>query len=126
MSLGEIKANMSVFIGAGSETVATILCGAVYHLCKSPCMMTKVQQEIRSAFERQDNITMENTLELPCLSAVLAESGRVYPGALAGQPHIVPQGGASVCGHWLPGGVSISNFPHSTWSQRGCMQCSCS
>ncbi|KAL8818808.1 MAG: hypothetical protein Q9191_007859 [Dirinaria sp. TL-2023a] len=107
MNLAEIKANISLFIGAGSESVATVLCGALYYLGRDNRILNKVQDEVRSAFGAQDQITLDSTLELPYLSAVLAESSRMYPGALAGQPHIVPSGGASVCGHWIPGGVSV-------------------
>ncbi|KAL6715592.1 hypothetical protein ACLMJK_006553 [Lecanora helva] len=107
MSLREIKANMSVFIGAGSETVATTLCGAVYYLGKNPHALVKAQNEVRDAFRASEGINMASTLDLPYLSAVLAESGRVYPGALAGQPHIAPSGGASVCGQWIPEGTRV-------------------
>ena len=110
MSLAEIKANTSVFMGAGSEATATVLCGATYYLAKNPNTLAKVTREVRAAFDKSDQITLQSTLGLGYLDAVIMEANRMYPPGLAGQPVISPPEGAMVSGYWIPGGVSSISF----------------
>ena len=103
----EIKSNMSLFIVAGSESVATNLSGATYHLLRNPRTMEKIVEEVCGNFEAESDINAQSVEQLPYLLAVLAETNRIYPTALTGQACRVPAGGDTISGYWVPGDVSI-------------------
>lgn len=108
MTIPELKANASLFIGAGSFSTATVLCGAIYHLCKNPSALQAATAEVRGTFQTREGITVDGAAHLKYLAAVIKESHRMYPAALAGSPHVTPDDGADVSGHWIPGGVCVS------------------
>jgi hypothetical protein len=108
ISRDEIDSTMAILVIAGSETTATILAGSIYLLLKNPDKMKKLKEEILSEFKNADEITILRTSQLPYLFAVLEESLRVYPPVPVALPRIVPPEGASICGCWIPGGVSLS------------------
>lgn len=60
MSLDEIGENANVFIVAGSETTATLLSGTTFYLLKNPDIYSKLVEEIRSTFEREEDINLSN------------------------------------------------------------------
>lgn len=91
----------------GSETTATLLTGALYHLLTYPSTLTLLLSEIRTAFPQTTRPTMATTAPLPYLNAVLEESLRVYPPSAFAQARIVPADGAVVCGEVLPAGTSV-------------------
>ncbi|KAH7303652.1 cytochrome P450 [Stachybotrys elegans] len=108
MTRSEIVENSAVLIVAGSETTATLLSGATYYLLTYPKVYKKVVQEIRSAFQSEDEITMSRLNQLPYMLAVLTESFRMYPPVPTNLPRISPAGGAFIDGYWIPEGTSVS------------------
>ena len=108
----EVVANMSMFIIAGSDTTFSTLSGTTYYLLQNPEIMRKLTEEIDSAFTSEDEITPQRVCELPFMLACLAETGRIYPAALTGQPMVAPPAGDHICGHWVPGGVIFSTLQH--------------
>ena len=93
---------------AGSETTATLLTGVTYFLCKNPEKLQKVQQEVRSAFKEDGEITQKSVNELEYMIAVLSEALRVYPPAGFGLPRIIAnKGGQSIAGWWVPEKVRL-------------------
>lgn len=105
-SFGEMVSNGSVLIPAGSETTATLLSGATYLLLKNPRVLSKLQDEVRGAFQTDEEITLESCNNLEYIHAVLTEALRMYPPVAVGLPRIVDAQGDIVAGHWVPGGVS--------------------
>lgn len=108
MSVNEIKSNAHILIIGGSETTATLLSGATYYLLQNPAALQKLISEIRGAFGSEDEINYTRTQNLPYLSAVLNESLRIYPPLPQNLRRVVPQGGAMICGQWVPGGTAVS------------------
>ena len=106
MSLGEIESTFAVIIVAGSETTATSLCGILNRLTQNPDAMRKLVSEIRSTFTTEKEITVASTKSLVYLEAVINEGLRLCNPVPGGLPRIVPTGGDTYCGHWLPGNVS--------------------
>ena len=102
----EIMSNASLFVIAGSESIATNLSGTTYHLLKNPVAMRRIKAEVDSAFTSEDEITPDSVSHLPYLIACLAETNRIYPTALTGQAMVVPPPGGNICGQRVPGGVS--------------------
>ncbi|KAJ3961392.1 hypothetical protein N0V92_001887 [Colletotrichum tropicale] len=108
MSLAQLEGNSQILIAAGSETTATHMSGLVWLLTKNPRALEKLSTEIRTAFSHPDEITFTRVNNCKYLLACIEEGLRVYPPSP--QPHhrIVPPGGATVDGEFLPEGVSVS------------------
>lgn len=112
MSREEILATFNFIIVGGSETTATALTGVFNHLTKKENrgIMSRLCEEIRTTFKKEKDITIDATKELPYLEAVINEGLRVCNPIPGGLPRVVPEGGDSYCGFFLPGGVSCSLF----------------
>jgi len=108
MSKEEIFGVVKLLIIAGSETTATLLSGATYHLLRNPRVMKKLVAEVRGKFTSEDQINLSGVNNLDYMLAVLDESLRMYPPAPAGLPRVVPKGGDTICGKWVPGGTAVS------------------
>lgn len=87
-----LRANAGLLVIAGSETTATLLCGVTYLLLKNPRCLSKVTEEVRSAFQSEHDITFASVQNLPystfaqlfpCtqanLGSLLAHSSRTLP-----------------------------------------------
>lgn len=70
-------------------------------------MLQKLQDEVRSAFKSYDEIDGTSTVSLKYLHAVALEGMRIYPPLPLGLPRIVPTGGDTVDGYFIPEGVSV-------------------
>lgn len=124
MSVLEIEATMRILVLAGSETTATALSGIFGNLLRNPSTMETLVGEIRDSFRHVSEIDADRVSSLPYLSAVIEEGLRLCPPVALGMPRVVPASGATVSGHWLPGGTYVSasgfasnrsslNFPDS-------------
>ena len=124
MSVLEIEATMRILVLAGSETTATALSGIMGNLLRNPITMERLVEEIRGSFQHVSGIDAERVSNLSYLGAVIEEGLRLCPPVALGMPRVVPAGGATVSGHWLPGGTHVSasgfasnrsslNFPDS-------------
>lgn len=102
----QIAAHVSDLVIAGSDTVATGLSCIMYYLLKTPSILSRLTDEIRSAFHSYSGITYLSTAPLPYLRAVILEGLRIYPPAPFGLPRVAPEGGDIVDGHFIPEGVS--------------------
>ena len=107
MTVDEMKANASNLILAGSETTATLLSGTVYMLCKHPDAMEKIKSEIRGSFTSSDEIDLFSVSKLNYTLAVLDETMRIYPPVPTQAARVIPPGGDTVEGKYLPAGTII-------------------
>jgi cytochrome P450 len=106
LSPPELYENGITLVVAGSETVATLLTFVTYVLCKNLETLQKVQQEVRTTFNEDGEITQKSVNELSYMIAVLSESMRMYPPAPFGIPRLIAsKGGQSVAGCWVPQNV---------------------
>ena len=117
MSMEEIESTLNVIIIAGSETTATALSGITNNLIKYPKVLAKLVTEVRGKFPREEDITMAATRTLPYLNACISEGLRVCTPTPGGMPRVVPAGGGTVCGRWLPEKVSGTRWDRRS-SQR--------
>jgi unspecific monooxygenase len=106
---------------AGYESSGIALAYTMYELCMHPEYQTSLRAELRSVdpplmfpISAKDNAfsassspsALPKALDsLPLLNAALYETLRLYPPGAAGQPRVVPPGGAVLCGYPLPEGV---------------------
>lgn len=102
----QLAAHASDFVIAGSETTATALTVITYYLSRNPDIMKRLQREIRSAFSRYEDIDSASTAQLSYTHAVCLEALRIFPPLPLGLPRVVPPGGDTVDGYWIPAGVS--------------------
>ena len=103
----EIHNNMALFIGAGSETTGLLITAAIWYLLSNPHCFEQAKEEVRGRFSRFEDIKVKAiTEDLKYLQAVIDETFRIYPPALSAQARMAPKGGDTVCGQWLPEGVS--------------------
>jgi cytochrome P450 len=107
VSREEIESNFTILIVAGSETTATVLCGILSYITKSPDKLATLSDAIRNQFKTEHDISISSTKDVAYLDMVIEEGLRLclpVPGAL---PRVVPEGGGTYAGHYLPQGVSV-------------------
>ncbi|EXJ61603.1 hypothetical protein A1O7_02031 [Cladophialophora yegresii CBS 114405] len=104
----EVTANSILIVGGGAETTSSCLSGTFYHLLKTPRVLKKLQQEIRSGFACPKEITIRATSNLPYLKATVEESLRIFPIASYITPRTTPKGGHMITGDHVPGGTYVS------------------
>lgn len=100
LPLSKMHSNASVFMVAGTETTATLLSGFTYLLLTNPDKMKRVVAEVR-ALQKED-LSLEVLPRLEYFNLCFQEALRCYPPAPVGLPRQVPQGGATICGEWVP------------------------
>ena len=110
MSRAEILSTFNFIIVGGAETSATVLTGLFNHLSRNEAVMRKLCNEIRGTFKREEDITIDACKSLQYLEAVLNEGLRMCNPIPSGLPRVVPLGGDTYSGVYLPGGVSSPKF----------------
>ncbi|KAL9123064.1 MAG: hypothetical protein Q9187_000391 [Circinaria calcarea] len=107
----QLAAHASDFVTAGSETTATALSCITYYLLRNPPILQRVQDEIRSAFNKYEEIDATAAAKLKYLHAVALEGMRLYAPLPFALPRVVPDGGDTVDGYYLPAGTIVSTNP---------------
>ena len=107
----EWSINLLVIAFASSETTASALTAILRELVQNKGVLYRLTQEIRGAFEKETDISIASTSNLQYMNAVINEGLRLCPPVVIGIPRVVPEGGDTVCGQWVPGGVSASILP---------------
>lgn len=110
----ELVMMASTFIVAGSGTSAGGMSGLTYLLLRHPDKLARVAAEVRAAFRRPEDITMQATARCAYLRAAIEEGMRLYPPVPATVPRWVPAPGAEIAGRFVPAGVAV-----------GCNQLAC-
>ena len=105
MSREEMYSTGSTLAIAGSETTATLLSGVTYLLLTHPNKFQTMVDEIRAAFNSNDEINLDTVTNLKYMLAVLNEGLRMYPPIATQLNRLAPKGGAMVCGKWVPEAV---------------------
>ncbi|KAK4675163.1 hypothetical protein QC764_500720 [Podospora pseudoanserina] len=108
LTLQKLQANSAILIIGGSETTATLLSGVTFLLMTNPDALEKLTAEVRGAFKSEDEIDFMSVSNLPYLLACLDEALRMYPPVPTGLPRVVPPAGASIAGHYVPGGTVVA------------------
>ncbi|KAF2005891.1 cytochrome P450 monooxygenase-like protein [Amniculicola lignicola CBS 123094] len=114
LTTGEMESNAVVLMVAGSETTATLLSGVTYLLLKHPKIYAKVVHEVRSKFQKRNDITFEEASKLEYMIACLSEALRYYPPVPTGFARSAPHPGGMVSGHFIPENTSVYVSQHAT------------
>ncbi|KAI4859907.1 cytochrome P450 [Hypoxylon rubiginosum] len=107
----QLAAHSFDFVIAGSETTSTTLSCCTYYLLRNPNIMNILKNEIRGAFNSSQTINDNSTKSLPYLNAVCLEAMRIYPPLPLALPRLVPEGGDTIDGHFVPAGVTVTTNP---------------
>ncbi|KAF1841975.1 cytochrome P450 monooxygenase-like protein [Cucurbitaria berberidis CBS 394.84] len=126
LSRGEMDANASLFMLAGTETTATLVSGLTYFLLTKPDMrgvtrsecMKKLAGEIRGTFTSADGMTMERLAALPYLAACIKEAFRLYPPVPLEMPRITPKEGSTILGQFVPPNTAVAIPQHATYTHK--------
>ncbi|ETS83955.1 hypothetical protein PFICI_05831 [Pestalotiopsis fici W106-1] len=101
-----LASQAGTLIIAGSDTTSSFLNGVFYYLVTNPDKLSKLQSEVRTAFNDMSEITGASTATLPYIHGVIEEGLRLTPPAPFGLARISP--GADIAGHFVPAGVTVS------------------
>ncbi|KAJ0308585.1 hypothetical protein Brms1b_009463 [Colletotrichum noveboracense] len=107
MSYDQLEGNSQLLIAGGSETTSTHLAGLVWLLMTNPRVLEKLSAEIRTAFAHEGEITFAGVNDCKYLLACIEEGLRIYPPSPQAHNRIVPPGGATIDGEFIPEGVSV-------------------
>ncbi|KIW33089.1 uncharacterized protein PV07_04584 [Cladophialophora immunda] len=124
---GEIVAEVSIMMNAGSATTAIAMANVLYQLLKNPEAMKKLVEELDAALEDEDMqavVPYDRVKHLPYLRACLDESLRLFPPTPHALPRETPPEGLSILDDYIAGGVSVGmsalvahrnedQFPHA-------------
>ena len=98
---------------AGSDTTAITLRALFYNLLRHPDDMKSLMAELwaqkdKGVFQSaEDLVDWNDVRELPFLSAVIKETLRCHPAAGLTLERIVPAGGVTLCGEFIPAGTIV-------------------
>ncbi|EPE08879.1 benzoate 4-monooxygenase cytochrome p450 [Ophiostoma piceae UAMH 11346] len=106
---GEIVAEVSIMMNAGSATTALAMVSAMYHLLRNPHVMDKLRAELDATLSPDEVVVPYQKIKyLPYLRAVLDESLRMSPPTSFGLPRRTPPQGRSIGNQYIPGDTSVS------------------
>jgi len=101
-------------IGAGSDTTAISIRAAIFYLLRNPTAKQRLLDEIdfaRSQGKLSDPLLLSEANDMPYLQACLYEALRLHPAVGMSLPRVVPEGGTTVNGVYIPAGTIIGTNP---------------
>ena len=102
LALAEEAGNLII---AGSDTTAISTTYLVWAIVKHPEIKQKLQSELSTL---SDSFSYRDLEQLPYLGNVVEEGLRLYGAAPGSLPRVVPVGGRSLAGHFIPAGTTVS------------------
>jgi cytochrome P450 len=121
LEMGEIVAEVSIMMNAGSVTTAVAMTNIIYQLLKNPEIKKKLVEELDAALDDENEdeddgasedpfaavCSYDRVKHLPYLRACLDESLRLFPPTPHNLGRQTPPEGATILGDYIPGGVSV-------------------
>ena len=102
----ELLSNGLAFVIAGSQLNTNIMATATYLLLRHQETWDRMVQEVRGHFSDQSEITVQGTLGLAYMDAVINETVRIRHPTPINLPRVIPPEGHVVDGIHIPGNVS--------------------
>jgi cytochrome P450 len=101
---------------AGLGTTVNHACGTLSYMVSTPGIFDGAAHEIRERFTKAEDITAAPTADLVDFKACIEEGLRMYHRPVVGTiPRVVPEGGATICGRFVPRKISVGIHPWSTY-----------
>lgn len=80
----------------------------LYFVFKHPDLYLSLTTEVRTKFSSYESINAQEAAGIPLLKHLILETMRIYPPVPLGLPRLVPSGGDTVDGHFIPEGTTVS------------------
>ncbi|KAL4742734.1 cytochrome P450 [Aspergillus similis] len=113
LEMGEIVAEISIMMNAGSDTTAIALRNVLFFLLKNPRCMAKLREEIDEVLGEDETVAPYSKVKhLPYHRACLDESLRMLPPVIFGLPRRTPPEGTTILGEHVAGDTSVSMFAY--------------
>ena len=106
----EILDEARIYIIAGSDTTAVTLTYLVWRVCQDSKVQAKLVEELKQLPEDYHD---SDLVKLPYMGHVINEALRLHSPVPSGLPRVVPPEGATMSGHYLPGGSIVCT---QSWS----------
>jgi cytochrome P450 len=120
---GDLLAECSVMMNAGTDTTTAALTNTLYLLTKKPAVLTKLRAEISTAVPEDVVVPSYDCLSnLPYLRACIEESLRLRPASSFGLPRVVPKGGRTIAGKFIPEDVTVSVPTYTLLRNESCFK----
>ncbi|GAB7339113.1 hypothetical protein MBLNU457_5787t1 [Dothideomycetes sp. NU457] len=100
----DIQSEAGNFMIAGSDTTSNTLTYLIWAVVSRPDVRQVLEQEAATVEEPLTDAKLEH---LPILNAVIDETLRLYGAAPATLPRVVPKGGATLAGYFMPEGTVV-------------------
>ena len=108
MSRNYMASEMFDHLKAGQQTTASTLTYTTWRLSRHPEWQGRLQSELRALDSDESGAVSLNDLEnCPVLDAVVRETLRVHPAASGRQERVVPAGGRTYSGVYIPAGTTV-------------------
>ncbi|PYI01030.1 benzoate 4-monooxygenase cytochrome P450 [Aspergillus sclerotiicarbonarius CBS 121057] len=105
---GEIEAEATILLDAGSDTTAIALTNVLYYLIKHPNTLNKLREEVSDVLTDEEIAPYTKVKSLPYLKACLDESLRLSPPVPRGLERKTPPQGMEILGEQIAGNVTVS------------------
>ncbi|KAL2441232.1 Cytochrome P450 monooxygenase [Exophiala dermatitidis] len=106
---GEMVAEVSIMMNAGSDTTAIAMNNVMFLLLKHPECLKKLREELDGVLDEDEEVApYDKVKHLPYLRACLDEALRLLPPTTFGLPRRTPPEGAPVDGDFVPGNTTVS------------------
>ncbi|RLL97903.1 hypothetical protein CFD26_105311 [Aspergillus turcosus] len=96
---------------AGSDSVGTVMRTLVFNLLVYPHTLQKLRDELEAANLSRPFPRYSEVRDLPYLDACVQEAARIHPPFALPFERVVPKGGITVLGHYLPEGTVVGGSP---------------
>ena len=109
LEFGEIAAEISIMMNAGSDTTAIAMNNTMFMLLRNPRCLNLLRQELNDTLDADEYIAPYDKIKhLPYLRACIDEAMRIYPPTTFALPRRTPADGAPILGDFIPGNTSVS------------------
>jgi cytochrome P450 len=94
---------MNIII-AGTDTTGVTLTYLTWAVLQRPQLQAALEAEVAGL---EEGFTENNLISLPLLNATINETLRLYGAAPSSLPRVVPQGGTTFAGYYIPQSVTV-------------------
>jgi benzoate 4-monooxygenase len=112
LSSQEITAEAISFIVGGSDTTSSTMTNFMDFVSRDQALQDSIGKELLDAFpgQQEQSWVAADAIagKLPLLNATLKEVMRLRPTSSAGLERVIPEGGKTIAGAFVPGGYLIS------------------
>lgn len=101
----DVRTESTSLIFAGSGTTANTLTFLSYAVLSRPTLQQALEEEVAQLAEGFTDADLE---QLPLLNAVINETLRLFCAVPGSLPRVVPAGGITLGGYFIPEGTTVS------------------